>query len=117
MSSYIDEIKKRYSTFPHSRPSTKVKIYQMEDIHKKIAASIVDLPLTLEEVLDEPLFSDYGLYDIATGTFSIGALTLYIGSWVLAGKQFPFLLRADFKERLKQKEKNPGKSRKTKLEE
>jgi hypothetical protein len=61
---------------------------------------IDDLPVSLDDIEESKILNDHDLWLIAKGEIGVEALRLYIGSWLLAEGQFPFVLHADWKERL-----------------
>mgnify|MGYP003387143663 CR=1 FL=1 len=71
-----------------------------EHFQKIIAVSIDRLPTTIGEVLGSPLFCADDQVDIETGIFTQKQLRLYIGSWLVNGKQFPTPIYPDFEDRL-----------------
>jgi hypothetical protein len=64
-----------------------------------------DMPITLDEIKNSPLFDDQDRQMIVAGELGLEGLRLYIGSWLLSDGQFPFLLHADWEKKLLNREK------------
>lgn len=58
------------------------------------------LPVTGREVLESEVFAESDLVDIELGVLGLEATRLYIASWLIAGRTFPFVLQHDWVTRL-----------------
>jgi|GEM_PF-1419816 hypothetical protein len=70
-------------------------------VENMITKAIAPLPVTFKEVLASPLFDETDLNDILNGLYSIEALRLYIGSWLVNDKEHPTPLYKDYAVQLK----------------
>lgn len=70
------------------------------DPNEVLSEVISNMPVTLDEVRESLLFSESDLSDISKLHYSTEALQMYVASWLLAGRVFPFILRHDWKQRL-----------------
>ena len=72
---------------------------------KALAAELLsewirELPTNVDEVLASPLFDEVDLWQIGNGHLGRDELRMYIGSWLIGGRQFPFVLHSDWARRL-----------------
>jgi len=58
------------------------------------------LPVKVKEVFESGIFAESDIADIESGVYSLESMRLYIASWLIAGKTFPFVLRHDWVTRL-----------------
>lgn len=68
--------------------------------HQQLSVAIRDMPVTLEEALGSPLFDEFDLDQISKGNMSKEGLRMYIASWLIADKHFPYVLHHDWQDRL-----------------
>jgi hypothetical protein len=61
---------------------------------------IRELPTNVDEVLASPLFDEGDLWQIGNARLGRDELRMYIGSWLIGSKQFPFVLHSDWARRL-----------------
>jgi hypothetical protein len=59
-----------------------------------------NLPVNFNEVFESEIFAESDIADIESGAYRIEDMQLYIASWLIAGRTFPFVLRHDWLTRL-----------------
>ena len=77
-----------------------LRLYSNQEIKSVLGKIVQDLPISFDEIKRSPLFNEQDLKMIAIGKFGLDELRLYVGSWVLADGQFPFVLHADWEKKL-----------------
>jgi len=67
-----------------------------------VSTAIEGLPTTVHEIINSPIFEPWDEHAemLANNEFDHQFLRQYIASWLLAGKQFPFLIKYDAAEQL-----------------
>ena len=65
-----------------------------------VEQACLGLPVTVEGIRLSPIFSQDDYEDIASGEYDIDSMRMYIASWLIAGRNFPFLLHHDWQDRL-----------------
>jgi hypothetical protein len=69
-------------------------------LEDRIQALCAGLPVNAKSVRQSGIFSDDDYKDIEAGEYSEESLKMYIASWLIAGRIFPFVLRHDWAARL-----------------
>ena len=80
----------------------KPEIIAMLRAEEIVATAIEGLPTTVDEIIKSPIFEPWDEHAdmLADDEFDHQFIRQYIASWLLAGKEFPYLIKSDAAEQL-----------------